>query len=554
VSYGYGTTGARILPFLVGNVPFERLVELLNPQRSLAYHPLFQVMLAFNNIDVETAASGANVPGLIVSQEHADSGSARFDLLIRVVERRGPDGAPEGLAGEVDYATDLFDEDTIRQLTDRLLLLLTTASTDPDRRIGSVDVLGVVERRRLLVEWNGEGAQVGGAGSGASGLTVPGLFEAQVGRSPGSVAVVSGGVGVSYAELNARANVLARQLIGLGAGPEDLVAVALPPSVDLVVALLAVSKSGAGYVPVDVSLPAERVSWLLGDARPVLVLSCAEVAAGLPDGGVPWLLAEQWGSAGEPVRESVSDVVDGERLSALLPAHPAYAIYTSGSTGVPKGVVVEHRSVVAYLERARSAYPEAAGVVLVHSPVAFDLTVTGLFTPLVSGGCVRLGELDEGAVAGTRSSFMKVTPSHFSVLEALPDEVSPSGALVVGGEALHGEVVSRWRARNPGVTLFNAYGPTETTVNCTEFRLDPGTVLPAGPVPIGRPFPHMRVFVLDAGLSPVPVGVAGELYVSGSQVARGYVGRAGLTAGRFVACPFGSGRMYRTGDVVRWRA
>ncbi|WP_271223783.1 AMP-binding protein, partial [Streptosporangium carneum] len=187
----------------------------------------------------------------------------------------------------------------------------------------------------------------------------------------------------------------------------------------------------------------------------------------------------------------------------------------SGSTGRPKGVVVEHRSLGAYVVRAREAYPSASGTVLVHSPVSFDLTVTGLFTPLVSGGCVRLEELGEAAAVGPRPSFMKVTPSHLALLETLPDEVSPSVALVVGGEALSGAVLERWRARHPDVTVFNAYGPTEATVNCAEFRVDPGVAVGSGAVPIGRPFWNTRAYVLDDGLRPVPAGVAGELYIAG---------------------------------------
>ncbi|MEV0276876.1 amino acid adenylation domain-containing protein [Streptomyces sp. NPDC050610] len=319
------------------------------------------------------------------------------------------------------------------------------------------------------------------------------------------------------------------------------------------VAMLAVLKAGGAYVPVDPEYPDERIAFMLTDAAPALVLTNGDLAARLPDAAAAPLLLD----APETLEALASGPADVARLAPLSVRNPAYMIYTSGSTGVPKGVVVEHRSLGAYLVRAREVYGDAvAGVSLVHSPLAFDLTVTALYTPLVSGGCVRLAELDEGAAEGPRPTFMKGTPSHLSILEALPEGVSPSGTLILGGEALVGEVLEGWRAAHPGVTVFNAYGPTEATVNCLEFRLAPGEPTRAGPVPVGRPFANTRAYVLDSSLQPVPVGVPGELYVAGVVLARGYHGRAGLTAERFVADPFGGvgGRMYRTGDVVRRRA
>ncbi|MGW3579691.1 non-ribosomal peptide synthetase, partial [Streptomyces olivaceus] len=236
------------------------------------------------------------------------------------------------------------------------------------------------------------------------------------------------------------------------------------------------------------------------------------------------------------------------------PHDPVYVIYTSGSTGRPKGVVVEHASVGAYLERAREVYPDASGTALLHSSVAFDLTVTALYTPLVSGGRVILTDLDEHAATTGQPTFMKVTPSHLGLLEALPDEISPSGTLITGGEALLGEALASWRATHPDVTVINAYGPTEATVNCTDFHIQPGEPVPSGPVPIGRPFWNTRAYVLDHHLRPVPPGVTGELYVAGIVLARGYHNRPDLTAERFTADPYGppGTRMYRTGDTARW--
>ncbi|MEO3811636.1 amino acid adenylation domain-containing protein [Sphaerisporangium sp. B11E5] len=495
------------------DLPFDRLVEALQPARTRTHHPLVQVVLLLGDQDEETAPLRAD--GLDTTPVAAPVAGTKFDLAFAFAERFTADGAPGGMAGSVNFATDLFDPSTVEALAGRLASVLRAVVADPGLRAGDIEIVSTDERRRLTEEWNATGREV-------PGTTLPALFEAQAARTPDAPAVGH----LSYAEVDRRANRLARLLVARGAAPERRVAVRLPRSPELVVTLLAVAKSGAAYVPVDPEYPPARVARVLGDADLVV--------------------DENWLAEAETIGDT------GDDLPRVDPSWPAYVIYTSGSTGRPKGVVVEHRSLGAYLARAREVYPDAAGVSLVHSSFAFDLTVTALWSPLVSGGHVVVGDLDE-TVTGV--SFMKVTPSHLTLLTALPEHASPTGTLIVGGEALRGQALAEWRAAHPGVRVVNAYGPTEATVNCTEYRMEPGTPTPSGAVPIGRPFWNTRVYVLDERLRPVPAGAPGELYVSGVVLARGYLHQPALTAARFVACPFGGPgeRMYRTGDVVRWR-
>ncbi len=364
------------------------------------------------------------------------------------------------------------------------------------------------------------------------------LFEAQVLRAPGAAAVAAGDAVLSYAALNARANRFARSLVESGVGAEDRVAVLLPPSVDLIVALLAVLKAGGAYVPIDARHPELRVASILAEAAPRLVIATSDRAHRL---GTQVLCFDAWDGA-------ASSGLD--LANRIHPDHPAYVIFTSGSTGRPKGVVVTHRSLGAYLSRARETYPGLAGESLLHSSIAFDLTNIALYGPLVSGGCVRIGALEDSA---SQPTFLKVTPSHIELLSALPDVASPSACLVVGGEALSSDMLARWRVRHPRVPVYNSYGPTETTVAACDFCLAPGQETAPGAVPIGRPFTYARAYVLNDRLARVPQGATGALYIAGEGLARGYLNQPVRTAERFVADPFGppGARMYRTGDCVR---
>ncbi|MES5816918.1 amino acid adenylation domain-containing protein [Streptomyces sp. RG80] len=536
------------------DVPFERLVEAVNPERSPAHHPLYQVMLTFREDDEGSFA----LPGLtsrLLGADPAGVGIAKFDLAYDVWERRQADGRPAGIEGSLEYAVDLFDRVTAERIALRLVRLLDAVTADPDRSIGDIDILLPEERHAVLEEWNGASHPVPEA-------TLPQLFEKAAARCPGSTAVICGEARLDYAELEQRANRLARLLVAEGAGPERFVAVALPKSVDLVVALLAVVKAGAAYLPVEPGYPAGRIRTMCEEVRPDLVVTrtgLADVFAGIGTGAR--VLLDAPGTRAALAAADSGPLTDADRRAPLTPAHPAFTIFTSGSTGRPKGVVVEHRSLAAYLAWCHHAYGAAADRSLVHSPVAFDLTVTGIFATLTSGGCVDLVELDGGRTADSRSgaprpTFVKATPSHLHLLNELPSAFSPSRQLVLGGESLLGEVLDVWRARHPDVTVINEYGPTETTVGCMEYRIAPGDAVPSGVVAIGRPVWNTRMYILDAALRPVAVGVTGEIYIAGALVTRGYHGRPGLTAGRFVADPFGppGGRMYRSGDLARWRA
>ncbi|WP_405922142.1 amino acid adenylation domain-containing protein [Streptomyces sp. NBC_00122] len=498
------------------DVPFEDLVELLNPQRSSGHHPLFQVALVLQN----TPASEFVLPGLRVGSEDVGIGRSRFDMLLSLTEHVGE----QGVTATVEYSTDLFDRSSVERLLGRWVWLLEQVVADPLVRVGGVELLAEAERELVLSGWNETGCVVPEA-------SLAGLFEAQVVRDPGATAVVRGGESLSYGELNARANRLAHWLIGEGVGPESLVGVMLPRSVDLVVAVLAVLKAGGGYVPIDVEYPAERRAFILEDAAPVLVLD-ERVLGG-----------------------DFSGFADSDPGVVVDLGHPEYVIYTSGSTGRPKGVVVSHRGVaslavtqVGLLELG----PESR--VLQFASPSFDTAFWDLLVAFASGAVLVVperGRLVGGellrVLAEGRVSHALIPPSVVATLPVdAPALLGDLCCLVVGAEAVPLDLVARW---SPGRRVMNAYGPTETTV----------IVAMAGPmvgdVPIGRPVANTRLYVLDEGLCPVPVGVPGELYVAGSGLARGYVGRAGLTAERFVASPFGVGaRMYRTGDLVRWRA
>ncbi|WP_050507591.1 non-ribosomal peptide synthetase [Streptomyces sp. NRRL B-11253] len=532
------------------DVPFEHLVELLNPQRSTAYHPLFQVALVLQNTD----QGDFTLPGLRVRMEEVDAGTSRFDMLLSLTEQYDAAGRPAGIATLVEYATDLFDRSTVESLVARWIRLLEQALDAPERLIGQADLLTGQERRQLLEHWNDTAADVHPG-------TLVDLVEAQVERSPEATAVLFGDTALTYAELNARANRLARHLVGLGVGPERLVAVALPRSAETVVALLGVLKAGGAYLPLDPDDPAERLLATLRDARPQLALVTRDSGLDTAAAGVPAVVLDDTETTEAVARHAAGNLADSERTTPLTPAGPLYVIYTSGSTGRPKGVLVEHRGLANNLQWMRAAYPVGPGdVLLFRTSVRFDSVGLEIWFPLLTGAAISVAPADvvrdpQRLVAHIAEHGVTVAQFPPSLLATLPEP--PAGHAVrhiwSSGEALRPDLAARistaWNSE-----LSNLYGPTEMTIQVAS-AVWTGEDTGGHAVPIGRPMWNTRVFVLDAGLRPVPVGVVGELYVTGVQVARGYVGRPGLTAERFVACPFAPGaRMYRTGDLVRRRA
>ena len=523
------------------DVPFEKIVDVLNIPRDVSHSPLFQVMFSLNNI----RARKQQFSDLQVTPIILHSGTAKFDLTLEVNEQE------DGLSALVEYNTDLFDRETIEQMMVHYVRLLEGVVRDPDVGVSRLELLTSLDRERLLACWDGGSRDYGG------GLFVE-RFESSVRDHGDMLAVVSGEVRLSYRELNERANRLARYLRGLGVSREDLVGLYLERGVEMVVALLGVLKAGGAYVPIEVGYPRERVRYMLEDSGVKVLLTCGGLLEGL--GAVDVMVVCLDDAEGLIERESGTDL--GLRL---LADQLAYVIYTSGSTGRPKGTLVTHGGLMNYVNWALEAYPYGCGVgVVVHSPLGFDATVTSLYPPLLVGGWLRMvgegGALEELSGLLRREGgygVVKITPAHLEALGQMLSGEMVSGMVegfVIGGERLLWSHVSSWRVGIPGVRLYNEYGPTETVVGCVVYEVPEGYG-GGGDIPIGRPIPNVRVYVLDEEMFPVPVGVVGELYIGGVGVSRGYLGRPDLTAERFLPDVYGGSgeRMYRTGDLVRYR-
>src|SRR5215213_6974498 len=507
------------------DLPFEKLVEALQPERELSHNPLYQVSFALQN-----APPGAvEVGGLEMSGVETDRQTSRFDLEFHLWEF-GPE-----INGAILYNIELFEAETIERLINHFVRLLSEVVAHPQQRVSEAKLLSETEERQLLVEWNDTKQSY-------EPRNVVELFEAQVERTPDNAAVIFGEQRVSYHELNERADQLAANLRARGVRPEIVVGLLLERSIDLVVGLLGTLKAGGAYLPLDPAYPQERLQFIIDDAKPTVILTADDT---------------------DPSRGS-----DPDLIRAFDPRHPrldnlAYIIYTSGSTGQPKGTLITHGGLVNYLNWAIETYPEGNGSPL-HSSLSFDLTVTSIFPALLTGRPVEIipeAESVSGLVSALARqpnySLVKLTPAHVQLLATqLTETTNLSNALVIGGENLLAETVKWWREQSPQTRLFNEYGPTETVVGCCVYEVQPETEW-TGSIPIGRPIANTQLYILDGKGQPVPVGVAGELYIGGAGVGRGYLNRPELTAERFVPDRFSvaaGARLYRTGDLARYRS
>ena len=522
--------------YLHQDLPFERLVEELSPERRLNAAPIFQVVFALQN----APNAAQDLKELQVEPVAADEPRVRIDLEVHAVER------DQVLDLYWLYSSDLFDPWRMEQMAGHYLRVLQSVLGDPQRQIADIELLAKEERLQILESWNQSSRDVPSA-------TLTQLFESQVEKTPEATALVFGEQSLSYSELNTAANRLAHLLISYSIGPEEFVALALPRSLEMFVALVAVLKAGAAYLPLDPTYPAERLQLMLADARPACVIATSEFAPKFAD-GARTLLFDAKVLAGTLSEQRSNNPTQQERTRPLLPAHPAYAIYTSGSSGVPKGVVVTHAGLpsVAQTRLERLALAPTSKV-LQFASLSFDVSVVEIIMAFTTGAALILLKDDERSGLPLQQALLKHRVTHASlppaVLPTIDEKELPLSHLVVGSEALSGDLVERWSC---GRTLIHAYGPTETTIVSTMSAPLSGRQA----APIGKPILNTRVYVLDERLHPVPAGVPGELYIAGAGLARGYLNRSAMTAERFVAAPYGTPgtRMYRTGDLVRWRA
>ena len=539
--------GRSLAAYEQQDVPFEVLVERLNPSRNLTHHPLVQVVLAWQNFAGQDndPAAGLVLGDLQVTPMPVDTQTARMDLAFFLRERWSEAGEPAGIGGTVEFRTDVFDADSIQTLIERLERVLVALTADPGRRLSSIDLLDAGEQARL----EGWGNRVVLTRPAPPAVSVPVLFAAQVQRSPEAVAVTFEGRSMTYCELEEASNRLAHLLAGHGAGPGQCVALLLARSAQAVVAILAVLKTGAAYLPIDPALPAARIGFMIADAAPIAALTTAGLRSRLD--GCDLLVID--------VEDPRIDTYPCTGLPAPAAEDIAHIIYTSGTTGVPKGVAVAHHNVTRLFDSLDVGLELAPGQVWTqcHS-YAFDFSVWEIWGALLHGG--RLVVVPEVVARSPEDFHALLVAEQVSVLSQTPSAVavlSPEGldsaALVIAAEPCPAEIVDRWA---PGRVMINAYGPTETTVYAS---ISAPLAAGSGVVPIGSPVSGAALFVLDGWLRPVPAGVVGELYVAGAGVGYGYWRRGGLTGSRFVACPFGGAgapgiRMYRSGDLVCWGA
>ncbi|WP_245819997.1 non-ribosomal peptide synthetase [Rhodococcoides yunnanense] len=528
---------ADLQAFAHADIPFERLVEVLNPERSTSRHPLFQVALSFENLP----STDLQLPDLHVSGVPFEAHIAKFDLSLTLREHVLADGVLDGISAEFSYAADMFDQSTVSDFAVRFLRLVEDATGDLSKPVGDLALLDPDETASLT--------QARGEEAGASS-TLHEIFTAGAALDPDAVAVRISGRSVTYRELDDTSTQLARVLIDSGVGPDTVVALAFPRSYEMILGVWAVAKAGGAHLPVDPNYPPDRIEHMLSDSGAVVRLTGTAYVDALPN--EDWMLLDGDQLHLDIAAQSADPISDADRQAPLRTDHPAYVIYTSGSTGLPKGVVVTHASLRGVLDSAIELYGTTSDSRFLHicSP-SFDPSVLEWMVAFSAGA--RLVIVPSDVIGGPDLAEILVSEkvTHSIITPAVLGTMDPAGmdslrVLSVGGDVTTPELLARWA---PGRRYFNGYGPTETTIISSFAEL-----APARPITIGAPVRGTTALVLDGRLRPVPVGVAGELYLAGEGLARGYHDRGGLTASRFVANPYsGTGaRMYRTGDLVRW--
>jgi amino acid adenylation domain-containing protein len=522
------------------DVPFEKLVEAINPARDLTRHPIFQVMFALQNTRLETPS----LPGLQAELMDVDPGTAMFDLNL-FLER-----ADEGLKGLLEYNTDLFARATMVRMAGHFETLLGGIVQHPDERLSRLPLLTEAECHQLVVEWNDTRFEYPPAAA------LHALIEAQCARTPDATALVFENTHWTFAKLNREANRWAHRLRKLGVGPDVIIGICAERSLELVAGLLGILKAGGAYLPLDPSYPRERLAFMLGDAKPRIVLVQERLAAELPQSEAHVLhldgIFDDEPEAGNPACENTPDDL-------------AYVIYTSGSTGWPKGVMNTHRGISNRLLWMQRAYAlTSADAVMQKTPFSFDVSVWEFFWPLLAGARLVLARPDGhrdaayliALIQSERITTMHFVPSMLSAFLDVPglERCASLRRVICSGEALSCDLQERFFAKSHA-ELHNLYGPTEASVDVSFWACQRGTARHS--VPIGRPIDNTQLYVLDAQLQPVPIGVAGELHIGGIGLARGYLNRPELTAERFIPDPFNAApgaRLYKTGDVARFLA
>ena len=506
------------------DVPFEQLVEVLKPERHTSHSPLFQVMLVLQNMPV----NNLELPGLTLQLLPSDSVTAKFDLTLDVAE------TDRQLVASFEYNTDLFNPATIERMAGHFTRLLDEIVANPNAPVQDLSMLGADELHQILVEWNATETAY------PQDQCIHELFEAQVQRTPDVVAVVFEDESLTYAELNTRANQLAHYLHSQGVGPDVLVGICMERSIEMVVGLLGILKAGGAYLPLDPSYPRDRIHFMIQDSQISVLLSLGQLASQLPQHQAQVIdLDQNW----PQIAQESAAPFDVEITTDAL----AYMIYTSGSTGKPKGAMISHQAIVNHMHWMQTTFPIAGpDFVLQKTPFSFDASIWEFYAPLLNGAQLVIarpnGHLD-GAylceeIIERNITILQVVPS---MLRILLDEPAFKNCLSLkrvfcGGEALSGELVQRFFAILNATDLINLYGPTEACIDATSYQCEAGVKY--GVSPIGRPIANTQIYILDPKQSPVPVGVAGELYIGSAGLARGYLNRSHLTAEKFVPNPF----------------